>query len=217
MNRTRTLDRRYRHILYGGLAVSAGVHAALLGVRFHAELPGEDSPIEVERIVERPLDDVIEIVALQDALEMAQAGVTAELAPGRISDAAPAAPSQSAAASASASAPPVPAPTVPAVAFEELTVVDPLSQAPIRPVVFTDLPLAMAEAPVDSDLEGEAEDDVEVYIPGSIGAAKRAWSGSTGTNPLGGGNGGLRIFGGVGGGHCPMPGGGGRAVPPIWK
>lgn len=214
MNRTRALDRRYRHILYGGLAVSAGVHAALLAVSFHVPLLSDDRPMEVETIVEQPFD-AAEIVAIRDAVLPAEAGVLTEAAPGPVSEAAPAAPARSAAASATASSPPVPAPTVPEVAFEQLTVVDPLSQATIRPVLFTDLPVALAEAPVDSEMDGEAEDDVEVYVPGSIGAAKRAWSGSTGTSAPGGGTGGIRVFGGGGGGHCPMPGG--RAVPPIWK
>lgn len=214
MNRTRRLDQRYRHLLYGGLAVSAGIHMALLGLRFAVPVLPADVPMQVASIDPDPFE-AMEVVPVE-ALLSQPAGASLQTAPaGPIADAAPAAPSRSAAASASASAPPVPAPIEAEVAFEELTVFDPLSQAEIRPVVFTDLSVAVVELPVDSDLNGEAEDDVEVYVPGSIGAAKRQWSGSVGTATMGG-SGGIRIFGGGGsGGHCPMPGG--RAAPPIWK
>jgi len=215
MNRTRVLDRRYRRIMVGSLAVSAGIHIALFGLRFEVPLLPSDPPLTVERIAD-PFD-AVEVVAVEPAELPAPAGA-------QVSDPAPvgpalatlAAPAQAAAASATASAPPVPEATPADIAFEELAVFDPLSQAPIRPVHFTDLPVAMTDSPVDSGQDGEAEDDLDIYVPGSIGAAKRKWSGNVGTSALGGG-GGFRIFGGTGsGGHCPMPGGG-RAVPPVWK
>jgi hypothetical protein len=214
MQRTRALDRRHRRILWGGLAVSAGVHAALLGVSF--DVPSiPDDTLQVEQLVVTPFE-AIEVVQLEAATSAAPAGSMNDAAPvGPMADAAPAAPSTSAAATPVAASPTPPAPVVAEVAFEQLTVFDPLSSAPIRPVEFEDLEVAQVSMAVDSEMDGEAEDDVEVYVPGSIGAAKRAWGGSTGTNTLGGGEGGIRIFGGGGsGGHCPMPG---RAVPPIWK
>lgn len=214
MDRTRSLDRRYRRILYGGLAVSVGAHAALLGVSFDVPLLS-DSTMEVARIAPDPFD-AIEVVPMEAIAFEAPAGAVIEaLAAGPVDAAPAAAPARSAASSPAASAPPVAAPVVAEVAFEQLTVFDPLSSAPIRPVEFTDLPVAIASLPVDSELDGEAGDDIEVYVPGSIGAAKRQWSGGTGTTALAG-EGGARIFGGGGsGGHCPMPGG--RIVPPIWK
>jgi hypothetical protein len=210
MNRTRSLDRRYRRILYSGLAVSAGVHAALIGVGFDAPLLSGDTTIEVERIAVEEFD-AVEVVAIQPALTAPTGGEASDLAPaGPVSDASPSPAARSAAASPVASAPPAPAPTVPEVAFEQLTVLDPLSSAPIRPVEFTTLRVAVATLPVDSEMNGQAEDDIEVYVPGSIGAAKRQWGGTEASNTLGGGSG-ISIFAGGGsGGHCPMPG---RAVP----
>ena len=74
-------------------------------------------------------------------------------------------------------------------------------------------------AAVDQLLASESdEDDIPIYVPGSIGQAKRNWANANGT---GGGDAGegsaIRIgFGGRGGGHCPVPGKG-RLKPPVWK
>jgi hypothetical protein len=215
MDRTRSLDRRYRRILYGGLAISAAAHAALIGVRFDVPVLS-DATLRVEQLAVTPFD-AVEVVRMQVAASTSPVGAMNDVAPvGPVADAAPAAPAMSAAATPVAASPSPPAPVEPAVAFEQLTVFDPLSSAPIRPVEFEDLQVAQVSMPVDSELNGEAEDDVELYVPGSIGAAKRAWGGSSGTNAAGGAEGSVRIFGGGGsGGHCPMPGG--RIVPPIWK
>lgn len=216
MDRTRSLDRRYRRILFGGLAVSAGVHAALIGVSF--DVPAiADGTLQVEKLAATPFD-AVELLQLETSPTInAAAGVMNDVMPaGPVADASPAAPSTSAAASPVAASPVPPAPVVPEVAFERITVFDPLSAAPVRPVEFEQLEVAQVTLPVDSDLAGEAEDDIEVYVPGSIGAAKRAWGGSSGAGAVGGADGGVRVFGGGGsGGHCPMPGG--RMVPPIWK
>jgi hypothetical protein len=215
MDRTRSLDRRYRRILYGGLAVSAAAHAALIGVRFHVPVLSDDT-MQVEQLALTPFD-AVEVVQVQVAMSAFPAGAMNDVVPaGPVADAAPAAPSMSAAPTPVSASPTAPAPVVPEVAFEQLVVFDPLSSAPVRPVEFEELQVAQVSMPVDSGLNGEAEDDVELYVPGSIGAAKRAWGGSSGTDVRGGGEGGVRIFGGGGsGGHCPMPGG--RIVPPIWK
>jgi len=211
MNRSRALDRRYRRILAVSLGLSVGIHALLLAFRFEVPLLSrEESTVQFEQAdAAEPLDEVIEVLAL--------APLSAPVGP--VSDAAPAAPAISAAggspAAVSSLATPVPRAVVADIAFEELKVFDPLSNGEIEPVAFTDLPEAVTNAAAEAALDGEAEDDVPVYVPGSIGKAKRQWGGGAGTNTLGDGSGPRVIFGGGGGngGHCPMPG----RVPPIWK
>ena len=220
MDRSHSNDRRYRRILGVSLVLSVGVHALLFGLRFEAPmLMKADRTIEFETaaITEVPVPfDGAELIALETA-------ATSSAANGPVSDAAPAAEAMSAAAStpagsASDVAMPVPQAVLADAAFEELTVFDPMSAVVVDPVAFQDLPSAAVDAAATIAMEGEADDDVEVYVPGSIGKAKRAWSGDIGTNTIGNGDGPRIIFGGGGGagGHCPMPGRGG-SVPPIWK
>lgn len=218
MDRSHAHDRRYRRILGVSLALSVGVHALLFGLRFDAPmLTKADRTIEFETatITEVPVPfDGAELIALETA-------ATSSAADGPVSEAAPASEAMSAAAStppgsASDIALAVPQTVLADAAFEQLTVFDPMSASVVEPVAFEDLPSAMADAATTVAMEGEADDDVEVYVPGSVGKAKRAWSGDIGRNTLGNGDGPRVIFGGGGGagGHCPMPG---RGVPPIWK
>jgi hypothetical protein len=64
------------------------------------------------------------------------------------------------------------------------------------------MPAAEATAPA------AAENDVPLYVPGSIGKAKRQWAGGDGSGDRAGG---LRTFVIGSGGHCPVPG---RVIPP---
>jgi hypothetical protein len=210
MDRSRTLDRQYRRILYGGLALSAAAHVGFLALRFTAApLPAESSTIAFQ-----PAGD--EFVQPPEAriqlIQFASNSSVADAAP--ISDAAPALP-EAASASAvpvavieSGAGAPVASAAVAEIAFERIPVMDPLSGGEISPIVFTDLPAASAGG---TELE-EGEADVPVYVPGSIGRAKRNWAGGNGASPEGQARGAFVIIGGSGG-HCPMPG----RAPPIWK
>lgn len=111
-------------------------------------------------------------------------------------------------------APPVPdpEPTITATpepvapAFAELPVMDPLSNQVVQPIAFAELPVAETPEIADDDF------DLPLYVPGSIGAAKRGWAGSNGS-PGTSKDGRGRIIVMTGGGHCPVPG----RVPPYWK
>jgi hypothetical protein len=215
MNRSRDLDRSYRRLLTAGLGVSALIHVGLLAMKFTAPaLPRPTSSVVFERVVpvvEEPIQQRTRVI------QLIPAPATTSAAEAPILDAAPAAPS---AASASAtpvavsetgSGAPVPAAARAEVAYEKMPVIDPLSMGEVSPVVFTDLPVAATDPNALED--GEA--DVPLYVPGSIGKAKRNWAGGIGSNEIGNGRGAFVVVGG-GGGHCPMPGRG-AAPPPVWK
>jgi hypothetical protein len=112
-------------------------------------------------------------------------------------------------------APPAPQPEAPPVAtptpeplepaFASLPVMDPLSNDIVKPVAFADLPVA------DTPEVEDDESGIPLYVPGSIGAAKRGWAGTNGTSPARESRGRIAIV--QGGGHCPVPG----RVPPYWK
>jgi len=212
MNRSRELDRSYRRLLTAGIGVSALIHVGVLAMKFTAPaLPQASASIVFEPVVpvaEEPTEERTRL------LQFIPAPATNNASELPISEAAPAAPSMASAsatpvgASDAGTGAPLPAAAVAEVAFEKLPVIDPLSMGEVSPVVFTDLPVAAVDA---NELE-DGEADVPVYVPGSIGKAKRNWAGGTGSNEIGNGRGAFVIVGG-GGGHCPMPG----KAPPIWK
>jgi hypothetical protein len=89
-------------------------------------------------------------------------------------------------------------------------VVEPVGSRAVTPVAFDDLAVAEMAAPMSAE-----EDDVPVYVPGSIGRAKRGWA-ATGEGEgtgLGGLRSGWTLVDGRGDGHCPVvpPG---RGLPP---
>jgi hypothetical protein len=215
MNRSRDLDRSYRRLLAAGLGVSALIHLGVLAMKFTTPaLPQASSSIVFESIVpivEEPVQERTRLV------QFIPAPAVSSPADGPISEAAPAAPSMASASatpvavSVTGAGAPLPSAAIADVAYEKMPVIDPLSMGEVSPVVFTDLPVAA----VDPNALEDGVADVPVYVPGSIGKAKRNWAGGTGTNEVGNGRGAFVIVGG-GGGHCPMPGGT-RAPPPIWK
>jgi hypothetical protein len=207
MNRTTALDRRHRRVLVGGIAASVAVHAALFAIlRFEVPVLERtvavltfEAPAETNRTVEEePALELLQLAVLSEPHSSAGAAAlppTGELAAATLAIAA---------SSASIEA------TVTSVAepaFETLAVVDPLTNAAIRPIAFDALPAVATTAEAD-----EGDDGVEVYVPGSIGKAKRQWARGVGDADYG--DGGRTRIGiiSIGGGHCPMPG----RVPVSW-
>jgi hypothetical protein len=82
-------------------------------------------------------------------------------------------------------------------------VVDPLTSSTVQPVAFEELPAATVAAD-----ESDADASTPVYVPGSIGKAKRQWAGGSdaAVQPASRG----KFIIGTGGGHCPVNG----RVPP---
>jgi hypothetical protein len=210
MNRTASLDRRYRRILRGGVAASVLVHAALFAsLRF--EIPGLEGESVIalvapeqweEPTVEQAPIELIQFAAASSSTAPAAEAGAAALPP--IGEAG-AATLQVATSAIEANITDVAAEP----AFETLAVVDPMTNAAVKPIAFDALPAVTTTAPG----EAEAEDDgVEVYVPGSIGKAKRQWARGIGEADAGSGPGGLRGVIAIGGGHCPMPG----RVPVSW-
>ena len=211
MNRTASLDRRYRRILVGGVIASVLVHAALFAsLRF--EIPGleRDSVIALEApeqwkeptVEQAPIELIQFAAAASSTAPAAEAGAAA-LPP--IGEAGAATLQVATSAAIEANITDVAAePT-----FETLAVVDPMTNAAVKPIAFDALPAVTTTAPAAA----EAEDDgIEVYVPGSIGKAKRQWARGIGEADAGVGTSGRRGIIAIGGGHCPMPG----RVPVSW-
>jgi hypothetical protein len=213
MDRTRALDRRHRRVLVAGIALSVGVHAAAFaGLRFSTpdlETVTRGSvallPPEIESAVWREAPRVVETVPPEFALLPLDFEAAGDAGAGG----APPPPR---------AAPPLGGLDAPVVtggdyAFQRLDVLDPFTNGRVSPVSFGDLPEA------EFTVAGEAEDSVAVYVPGSVGQAKRNWAKGSGAGFGDSGAGkGIRIgLVGGGGGHCPMPGKGGRPLPPVWK
>ena len=212
MNRSASLDRRHRRILFGGVSASIAVHAALFAtLQFDIPQLGKRADMvavlpapEPEQPEEEPMKtELIQIASASAPATAAGDGGAASVPPqgvqaaGRLSIAASAAPVEAAIADFA---------TKPA--FEQLAVVDPMTRAAIRPVAFDALPAAETTAEGD-----DGDDGVPLYVPGSIGKAKRQWAKGMGESDAGNG-GGIRIGIGLGsGGHCPMPG----RVPVSWN
>ena len=216
MNRTRALEGRHRRMLGIGIVLSAAAHAAVFAsLRFAAPAIDRQTPRvlslmppEAESAIWKDAPRVIETLllplAVVEPLNFEAAGD-----PG------------------AGGAPPPPRAPAPAggintavvpagvVAFQKLPVQDPFTNGLVTPVSFGDLP----EAEFTVATNGEEDDEIPVYVPGSVGQAKRDWAKGSGPGAGPGGDGrGIRIgFGGNGGGHCPMPGKGGRPLPPVWK
>lgn len=203
--------RMNRRAVVFGVGVSVAAHAALFAFMSMEvpELPARTPvaftfltapPADVER------DEVMEVVELRlneaaPSLEnMLSAGGGAE------------------AAGASASSAPAPAdaravaPTVSSadLSYDQLLIVEPVKSRVVTPVAFDALALAETAAPATPE-----KDDTPVYVPGSIGRAKRGWA-AAGEGEGSGARGlrsGWTLVGGQGDGHCPMdpPG---RGLPP---
>lgn len=121
-------------------------------------------------------------------------------------------------AGASASSAPAPAdaraiaPTVSSsdLSFDQLLVVEPVGSEVVTPVAFDQLTVAETAAPATP-----VKEEVPVYVPGSIGRAKRGWAAAGDGNGSGarGVRSGWALVDGRGDGHCPLdpPG---RGLPP---
>ena len=217
MSRSRSLNRRHWTILSAGVAASIGVHALLFAImKFEFQpLPERDTsiafkpthPVEFIAVEE----EAIEVVPIVGAFTREASAQLAD-AGGGVADTPPvgtrAAPVASASSAAAQAVPVVETSALPA--YEQLAVMDPLSNAAVDPIAFSDLPEAETRAEED-----EGDDGIEVYVPGSIGKAKRQWAKGIGDGEAGEGSGsGLLIGVGRGGGHCPMPGRG--RIPVSW-
>ena len=214
MDRTRALDRRHRRVLVAGIALSVGVHAAAFaGLRFATpvlETVTRSSvallPPEIGSAVWREAPRVVQTAPPEFDLQPLDFEAAGDPGAG--------------------GAPPPPRAAAPLGgidarvvaaaehAFQRLEVLDPFTNGRVSPVSFGDLP--EAEFTVASESPG---DTIPVYIPGSVGQAKRNWAkGSGGGFGDSGAGKGIRIgLVGDNGGHCPMPGKGGRPLPPVWK
>lgn len=207
MNRSASLDRRHRRILVGGVLASAMVHAALFAtLRF--EIPIEQSE-SVISLASQPQDvpdeaPVLELISFAPAAAppaaSAQAGAAALPPMGGA-----AAGAVTVAASTTVEAAITDYAAEPA--FETLAVVDPMTNETVQPIAFDVLPAVTAAAPAESE-----DDGVQVYVPGSVGKAKRQWARGIGEADAGDGRGARIGIIAVGGGHCPMPG----RVPVSW-
>lgn len=104
------------------------------------------------------------------------------------------------------------APTVTSadLSYDQLLVLEPVESRAVTPVAFEELASAETVAPA-----APRKEDVPVYVPGSIGRAKRGWAAAG--DGAGSGAEGLRtgwtLVNGSGDGHCPLvpPG---RGLPP---
>jgi hypothetical protein len=199
-------DRREsKRALLIGLGVSVAIHAlafAFLGL--NVTVAPDEEPMITFDAVESPVE-VIEIVS---PVQTADATGGQEGAPGA---AGPAAPAQGALTAPVAAVPDVGDPLLAAVDEEDLVpVTNVVVDAPVTSLVPVAVSLPEAGAPAE-------ETETQVYVPGSVGKAKRGWaedglaSGRNGNGP--------GFFGtvgvGIGDPHCPMPGRGrGRPIVP---
>jgi hypothetical protein len=184
---------RQRTLAIGLVLTAAGAVAfATLSRQANEPLSASDRSVTFEPIAARA-DDPTGVVKLEAALpEPAEQG----------EDPSPEAPPSPEPAS-PAETPPVPLTTPVAEAFEQLAVVDPLTNSEVQPIEFPELPAVETPAPA-----ADAESDVPLYVPGSIGKAKRQWAGGDAVVEKRNGRGFVVTSGG---GHCPVPG---RVIPP---
>lgn len=94
--------------------------------------------------------------------------------------------------------------------YDQLLVVEPVRSQVVTPVALDQLATAESVAPATPE-----KDETPVYVPGSIGRAKRGWA-AAGDRDGSGANGtraGWTLVSGTGDGHCPLdpPG---RGLPP---
>lgn len=215
MDRTRALDRRHRRILGAGIAVSLAVHAAVLAsVRFDVMPLHRDAAAALELLppdalgtVWEKAPEIVQTRPTEVALHPLDFDVLGTSGAGGAPP-----PPRAAAPAGGVNSPVVPTGSL---AFQEMVVIDPLTNGRTVPVSFGDLPEAAFTVAADS------EDDLPVYVPGSVGRAKRNWANGAGAGNGTTGEGPGRGIGvvGVGGGLCPLPlpGRGPRQKPPVWK
>lgn len=207
MNRTASLDRRHRRILAGGVIASAVVHAALFAsLRFEIPIDGHDSEISlVPQAMDVPAETAV-LELLSFALTAAPSAPSAEAGAAALPPMG-GAPAGAESVAASPAFESVMTEHAAGPAFETLAVVDPMTNASVQPIAFDALPAVTTAAPADSE-----EDGVQVYVPGSVGKAKRQWARGIGEADAADGRGARIGIIAVGGGHCPMPG----RVPVSW-
>ena len=111
----------------------------------------------------------------------------------------------------SAGAPILPTVSAEDLSYDQLVVTAPVLMVDAPTVPFDELPVAQT-----TPAAGAEDAEVPVYVPGSIGRAKRGWAAAgEGEERRGDGPGwSFGVASGNGDGHCPMPGRGGRVPPP---
>jgi hypothetical protein len=200
-----------RRAVVFGVVVSLAAHAAVFAF-MSVEVPAlpERKPVSATFLVAPPAeleeDRVMEVVELR--LHEAALSLENTLSAGGGAEAPGAAPS-SAPAPAMAHAV---APTVSSadLSYDQLLIVEPVQSRVVTPIAFDALAMAETAAPATPE-----KDEAPVYVPGSIGRAKRGWA-AAGEGDGSGARGlrsGWTLVGGRGDGHCPMdpPG---RGLPP---
>jgi hypothetical protein len=213
MSRSRRLRRDGRRALALGVGLSLAAHAAVFAlVRMEITPLARKQAVVAVTTAEllTPFDEAPELIELDlsepaPRVEAASSSFLAGAAStaGSLASAASTAPE-------SAGAPIVPTISAEELTYDQLVVMAPMATVDAPTVPFDELPVAQTTpAPAAENAE------VPVYVPGSIGRAKRGWA-TTGDGEERVGDGAGWSFGvvaGSGDGHCPMPGRGGR-VPP---
>lgn len=201
MNRTQRLRGHYRRAAWLGLGLSIALHAGILAiVRFNVPaVPSQRNGVTEVASVDEPearqLPDAIEVVTIRSATAQPDRAGSGSAA----SSSAPATASAPAPAPA-AGEPMLPASVEPGSSFDRFAILDPLDNATAQPVAFTSLPVA------ETTPHENPTDEVPVYVPGSVGKAKRQWANEgNGEDDRGVGLGWGVV---VGDDHCPMPSGG---------
>jgi hypothetical protein len=217
MSRSRRLRRDSRRALALGVGLSLAAHAAVFAlVRMEiTPLAGKQAVVAMTMAeLPTPFDEAPELIEL----DLSQPAPRVEAASSSFLAGAASTAGSSAPAAASASTAPesAGAPILPTVSAEELSYDQLVVMAPVPTVDAPTVPFD--ELPVAQTTPAAAAEDAEVpvYVPGSIGRAKRGWA-TTGDGEERRGDGPGWSFGvvaGSGDGHCPMPGRGGRVPPP---
>jgi hypothetical protein len=215
MSRMRMHRRDARRALALGVGLSLAAHAAAFAfVRLEiSPLEPRTDALRAEAVLPTPFDQAPELIVLDltspaPRVESATPSLRAGGPTGGA--AAPAAAASTAAPAVSAAAPVLPVTAAGAPTYDQLVVMKPV-RAIAAAVPFEELTVAQT-----TPAAATAEPEVAVYVPGSIGKAKRGWA-SSGEAPGRAGDGAGWSFGAVegrGDGHCPMPERGGRMPPP---
>ncbi len=202
-------------MLGAGIAVSLAVHAALFAsVRFNVVPLHPDSvaafellPPDAVSAVWETAPEVVQTRPTETTLQSLDFDVLGASGAGGAPP-----PPRAAAPAGGVNSPVVPTGSL---AFQEIAVIDPLTNGRVEPISFGDLPEA------EFTVAAASEDELPVYVPGSVGRAKRNWAKGAGAGNGTTGDGPGRGIGvvGTGGGLCPLPlpGRGGKRKPPVWK
>jgi hypothetical protein len=217
MSRSRMIRRENKRALAFGIGLSLAAHAAVFAF-VRMDIASLERTVPTITILEADSPPLME----PEALELVELRFTeaaplspVPLASARAGSAAPAAAASlpsAAPATASLDAAVHPTLSIAEQTYDQLVVLEPIRNVVVEPVPFDELTVAETTPSAQPD-----EAEVPVYVPGSIGKAKRGWA-SENDGEARTGTGVAWTFGpgGRGDGHCPMPGKGGRVPPPLW-